>query len=148
MGQMLYHFQGNQRDYFSNDTFRGRSLVSSAVYYEVTPRDTFPLRHIFGGVTVTIQPVHGRQSLFAVGTSGTRVNILGTGGNNSGQQRVVKCFNCQGEGHIARQCLKPQRKRDATWFRDKVLLVEAQGLIGGDIRCKHMAIISVSASVS
>ncbi|GKA99995.1 hypothetical protein Tco_0827989 [Tanacetum coccineum] len=29
--------------------------------------------------------------------------------------------------HMARQCLKPKRKRDATWFRDKVLLVEAQG---------------------
>nr|GEX61494.1 hypothetical protein [Tanacetum cinerariifolium] len=48
-------------------------------------------------------------------------------GNNSGQQRVVKCFNCQGKGHMARQCPKPRRKRDATWFRDKVLLVEAQG---------------------
>ncbi|GJV47764.1 retrovirus-related pol polyprotein from transposon TNT 1-94 [Tanacetum coccineum] len=47
--------------------------------------------------------------------------------NNSGQQRVMKCFNCQGEGHMARQCPKPKRKRDATLFRDKVLLVEAQG---------------------
>ncbi|GJS83228.1 hypothetical protein Tco_0749769 [Tanacetum coccineum] len=28
---------------------------------------------------------------------------------------------------MARQCLKPKRKRDAKWFRDKVLLVEAQG---------------------
>ncbi|GJW84847.1 hypothetical protein Tco_0157992 [Tanacetum coccineum] len=28
---------------------------------------------------------------------------------------------------MARQCSKPKRKRDATWFRDKVLLVEAQG---------------------
>ncbi|GJR27988.1 integrase, catalytic region, zinc finger, CCHC-type containing protein [Tanacetum coccineum] len=44
-----------------------------------------------------------------------------------GQQRVVKCFNCQGEGHMARQCPKPKGKRDATWFRDKVLLVKAQG---------------------
>ncbi|GJZ90879.1 retrovirus-related pol polyprotein from transposon TNT 1-94 [Tanacetum coccineum] len=50
----------------------------------------------------------------------------GTGGNYSGKQRVVKCFNCQREGHMARQCPKPKRKRDATWFRDKVLLVEAQ----------------------
>nr|GEY57573.1 hypothetical protein [Tanacetum cinerariifolium] len=32
-----------------------------------------------------------------------------------------------GEGHMARQCPKPKRKIDATWFRDKVLLVEAQG---------------------
>nr|GEZ00228.1 hypothetical protein [Tanacetum cinerariifolium] len=47
---------------------------------------------------VTFQPVQGRQSSFAVGTSGTRANISGTGGNNSGQQRVVKCFNRQGEG--------------------------------------------------
>ncbi|GJR24654.1 hypothetical protein Tco_0973181 [Tanacetum coccineum] len=30
-------------------------------------------------------------------------------------------------GHMARQCPKPKRKKDATWFRDKVLLVEAQG---------------------
>nr|GEZ48828.1 hypothetical protein [Tanacetum cinerariifolium] len=28
---------------------------------------------------------------------------------------------------MARQCPKPKRKRDATWFSDKVLLVEAQG---------------------
>nr|GEW53058.1 hypothetical protein [Tanacetum cinerariifolium] len=76
---------------------------------------------------VTIQPIQGRQSSLVAGTSGTRANISGTGGNNSGQQRVVKCFNCQGEGHMARQCPKPKRKRDATWFRDKVLLVEAQG---------------------
>ncbi|GJR92860.1 hypothetical protein Tco_0265034 [Tanacetum coccineum] len=28
---------------------------------------------------------------------------------------------------MARKCLNPKRKRDATWFKDKVLLVEAQG---------------------
>ncbi|GKB18042.1 retrovirus-related pol polyprotein from transposon TNT 1-94, partial [Tanacetum coccineum] len=46
---------------------------------------------------VTVQPVQRRQSLFATGTSGTRANISGISGNNSGQQRVVKCFNYQGE---------------------------------------------------
>nr|GEX15481.1 hypothetical protein [Tanacetum cinerariifolium] len=69
----------------------------------------------------------GRQSSFAAGISEIRANISGTRGNNSGQQRVVKCFNCQGEGHMARQCLKLKRKKDDTWFRDKVLLVKAQG---------------------
>ncbi|GJS62062.1 hypothetical protein Tco_0656846 [Tanacetum coccineum] len=29
-------------------------------------------------------------------------------------------------GHIAKQCTKPKRKRDDTWFNDKVLLVQAQ----------------------
>nr|GEY10074.1 putative Gag-Pol polyprotein [Tanacetum cinerariifolium] len=51
---------------------------------------------------VTVQPVKGRQSLFAAGTSGTRANISGIGRNNSGQQRVVKCFSCQWEGYMAR----------------------------------------------
>ncbi|GJR14440.1 retrovirus-related pol polyprotein from transposon TNT 1-94 [Tanacetum coccineum] len=76
---------------------------------------------------VTVKPVQRRQSSFVADTSRTRANISGTGTcrNNSGQQRVVKCFNCQGEGRMARQCPKPKRKRDATWFRDKVLLVEA-----------------------
>ncbi|GKD43999.1 hypothetical protein Tco_1268644, partial [Tanacetum coccineum] len=36
-------------------------------------------------------------------------------------------FLCCWDGHMERQCTEPKRKRDATWFRDKVLLVEAQG---------------------
>ncbi|GJV98701.1 ribonuclease H-like domain-containing protein [Tanacetum coccineum] len=76
---------------------------------------------------VTVQPLQGRQNSYAANTSCSRANTLGIGGNYSSQQRVVKCFNCQGEGHMARQCPKPKRKRDATWFREKVLLVKAQG---------------------
>ncbi|GJX66655.1 hypothetical protein Tco_0300998, partial [Tanacetum coccineum] len=49
---------------------------------------------------VTVQPLQGRQNSYVAGTSGTRANTSGTGGNYTGQQRVVK---------------------------DKVLLVEAQG---------------------
>nr|GEV36100.1 hypothetical protein [Tanacetum cinerariifolium] len=30
------------------------------------------------------------------------------------------------EGHLSKQCTKPRRKRDAEWFKDKVLLVQAQ----------------------
>ncbi|GJR46510.1 retrovirus-related pol polyprotein from transposon TNT 1-94 [Tanacetum coccineum] len=65
--------------------------------------------------------------LSTVVTSRTRANTSRTGGNYLGQQRFVKCFNCQGEGQMERQCPKPKRKRDATWFREKVLLAEAQG---------------------
>ncbi|GKB73184.1 hypothetical protein Tco_0934596 [Tanacetum coccineum] len=35
--------------------------------------------------------------------------------------------NSYAAGHMARQCPNLKRKRDATWFREKVLLVEAQG---------------------
>ncbi|GKC65909.1 hypothetical protein Tco_1098507 [Tanacetum coccineum] len=47
---------------------------------------------------VTVQPLQGRPHSYAAG-----------------------------EGHMERQCPKPKKKKDATWFRDKVLLVEAQG---------------------
>nr|GEY07463.1 hypothetical protein [Tanacetum cinerariifolium] len=41
-------------------------------------------------------------------------------------QRVVKCYNCQGEGHMLRQCTQPKRPRNATWFKEKLMLAEAQ----------------------
>ncbi|GKD08351.1 hypothetical protein Tco_1188036 [Tanacetum coccineum] len=54
------------------------------------------------------------------------------------------------EGHMAIQCPKPKRKRDATWFRDKVLLVKAQGsayqaddLDAYDSNCDEISIAKV-----
>nr|GEX49788.1 hypothetical protein [Tanacetum cinerariifolium] len=47
-------------------------------------------------------------------------------GNNSRKQRVIVCYNCKGEGHMSKQCIKLKRKRDKAWFKDKVLLVQAQ----------------------
>ncbi|GJV41816.1 hypothetical protein Tco_1420256 [Tanacetum coccineum] len=46
---------------------------------------------------VTLQPVQGRQISFATG-----------------------------EGHMSKQCTKPKMKWDDSWFKDKVLLVQAQ----------------------
>nr|GEV23360.1 hypothetical protein [Tanacetum cinerariifolium] len=43
-----------------------------------------------------------------------------------GKQRIIVCYNCKGEGHMSKQCTKPKRKRDEAWFKDKVLLVQAQ----------------------
>ncbi|GKF21763.1 integrase, catalytic region, zinc finger, CCHC-type containing protein, partial [Tanacetum coccineum] len=47
-------------------------------------------------------------------------------GSNFGKQKTVICYNYKGEGHMSKQCTKPKRKRDDTWFKDKVLLVQAQ----------------------
>ncbi|GJV67913.1 hypothetical protein Tco_1483422 [Tanacetum coccineum] len=75
-----------------------------------------------------VQPVQGRQVSFTAGTTRTFTpeNNSGASGSNTGKQRVAICYNCKGEWHISRQCTKPKRPRDNTWFKDKVLLVEAQ----------------------
>ncbi|GJX13774.1 retrovirus-related pol polyprotein from transposon TNT 1-94 [Tanacetum coccineum] len=43
-----------------------------------------------------------------------------------GQARVVKCYNCQGEGQMSRQCTQPKRPRNVAWFKEKAMLAEAQ----------------------
>ncbi|GJR71910.1 retrovirus-related pol polyprotein from transposon TNT 1-94 [Tanacetum coccineum] len=59
-------------------------------------------------------------------SSNPRTYTPGASGSNSGKQRTVICYNCKGEGHMSKQCTKPKRKRDDSWFKDKVLLVQAQ----------------------
>nr|GFA79033.1 hypothetical protein [Tanacetum cinerariifolium] len=44
----------------------------------------------------------------------------------SRKQRVIVCYNCKGKGYMSKQCIKPKRKIDEAWFKDKVLLVQAQ----------------------
>ncbi|GKG12297.1 integrase, catalytic region, zinc finger, CCHC-type containing protein [Tanacetum coccineum] len=89
------------------------------------PRQQDPCQQatIYDG-KVTVQPVQGRQTTYAVGT--TRKYTPGASGINTGKQRTVICYNCKWEGHISKQCTMPKRKRDEKWFNDKVLLVQAQ----------------------
>ncbi|GKA00805.1 putative reverse transcriptase domain-containing protein [Tanacetum coccineum] len=67
----------------------------------------------------------GRQGQ-SYSSTGYKSNATTSEGNNtSGQARVVKCYNCQGEGHMARQCTQPKRPRNTSWFKDKVMLAKA-----------------------
>ncbi|GJR19215.1 putative ribonuclease H-like domain-containing protein [Tanacetum coccineum] len=74
---------------------------------------------------VTVQQVQARQGQSYSGT-GFKSNATSSGGNNSSRQaRVVKCYNYQGEGHMARQCTQPKRPRNAAWYKEKAMLAEA-----------------------
>ncbi|GKB85224.1 reverse transcriptase domain-containing protein [Tanacetum coccineum] len=58
---------------------------------------------------------------------GYKSNATSSRGNNaSGHAWFVKCYNCQGEGHMARKCTQPKRSRNAAWYKDKAMLAEAQ----------------------
>ncbi|GJR61966.1 retrovirus-related pol polyprotein from transposon TNT 1-94 [Tanacetum coccineum] len=79
---------------------------------------------------VTIQQVQGRQgkSFAGIGfkSNATSLVINKNRRNNAAfQARVVRCYNCQREGHMARQCTQPKWPRNLAWFKEKILLVQA-----------------------
>nr|GEU56357.1 copia protein [Tanacetum cinerariifolium] len=65
----------------------------------------------------------GRQNYL---TAGMSRQYTSRPSGTSGKQRVIVCYNYKREGHMSKQCTKPKRKRDEAWFKDKVLLVQAQ----------------------
>nr|GEU40595.1 hypothetical protein [Tanacetum cinerariifolium] len=75
---------------------------------------------------VTVQQVQGRQWQNYSGTTYKGNSMSSKGNTTSRQERVVKCYNYQGEGHMARQCTQPKRQRNDAWYKEKAMLAEAQ----------------------
>ncbi|GJY54653.1 retrovirus-related pol polyprotein from transposon TNT 1-94 [Tanacetum coccineum] len=72
-------------------------------------------------VTETVQ----RRAPVNVGNTGSRGN-QSYGNVTTATGKKVICYNCRGEGHVARQCKEPKRAKDSQYFKDKMLLMEAK----------------------
>nr|GEX55837.1 retrovirus-related Pol polyprotein from transposon TNT 1-94 [Tanacetum cinerariifolium] len=42
------------------------------------------------------------------------------------QVKLVTCYNCHSQGHIAKECKEKKQENDSLWFKDKALLMEAK----------------------
>ncbi|GJU51944.1 retrovirus-related pol polyprotein from transposon TNT 1-94 [Tanacetum coccineum] len=60
---------------------------------------------------------HGRSNASGVNRNG--------GVNIARQPKVIRFYNCQEEGHMARQCKNPKRPKNSARFKEKMLLTEA-----------------------
>ncbi|GKA53872.1 retrovirus-related pol polyprotein from transposon TNT 1-94 [Tanacetum coccineum] len=123
----LVHGSPYQSQQYSNNqsstplsiTYPSNDYQSSVHHNVYSPPSSIP--------QLEYAPIVNQQPKFPQLDSGTiRTYTPGASGSNSGKQRTIICYNCNGEGHISKQCTKPKKKRDDSWFKDKVLLVQAQ----------------------
>ncbi|GKA04394.1 integrase, catalytic region, zinc finger, CCHC-type containing protein, partial [Tanacetum coccineum] len=78
-----------------------------------------PLALVFNA---SVQQNNARGNVVAGNAGGQNrgVNV------NPGQAKPIKCYNCNGLEHIARECPRPKRLQDSDYFKDKMLLMQAQ----------------------
>nr|GFA54695.1 hypothetical protein [Tanacetum cinerariifolium] len=59
----------------------------------------------------------------AVGNRGAQNKA---GNANAGQEKPIKCYNFNGIGHIERNYNKPKQPQNSDYFKEKMLLMQAQ----------------------
>nr|GEW90350.1 hypothetical protein [Tanacetum cinerariifolium] len=86
---------------------------------------------------VVVQNVQGRPnrgqgmnprggSAAGYGGAQNRVGNVNPSPARPGQARPMKFYNCNGTRHIARNCTQPKRPQNSEYYKDKMLLMQAQ----------------------
>ncbi|GKB25389.1 hypothetical protein Tco_0864790, partial [Tanacetum coccineum] len=117
-------------DRFTQHTVDPLALISNVAPQKTSsnPRN----QATFQDGRVLVQNVQCRQNRGPVnnargaGTAGYGGALNRVRNANLGQARQVKCYNCNGICHIARNCTQPNRPHNSEYFKDKMLLMQSQ----------------------
>ncbi|GJS00447.1 hypothetical protein Tco_0316955, partial [Tanacetum coccineum] len=80
-------------------------------------------------VVQNVQGQHNQNQMYFArgnGAAGNEGAQNRAGNANAGQGKSVKCYNCNGVRHIARNYTQPKRPQNSNYFKDKMLLMQAQ----------------------
>ncbi|GJW85899.1 hypothetical protein Tco_0159044 [Tanacetum coccineum] len=98
--------------------------------YTQTDEILYTLKKQDGQVVVqNVQGLHNQnQRNFAQGNgaAGNRGAQNRAGNANAGQGKPIKCYNCNGLGHITQNYTQLKRPQNYNYFKDKMLLMQAQ----------------------
>nr|GFC69116.1 hypothetical protein [Tanacetum cinerariifolium] len=99
-------------------TYPSNDFQSSVNHNVYNPSSSIP--------QIEYAPAVHQQSEFSQPYIGLVVPVFQKGDDPIDAINHMMLFLIAGEGHMSKQCIKPKRKRDEAWFKDKVLLVQAQ----------------------
>nr|GFA55472.1 hypothetical protein [Tanacetum cinerariifolium] len=112
-------------DYQSSNHHNVYSSPSSIPQLKYAPTGDDPIdaiNHVMSFISAVVTSRFPTMNNQLRNSLNPRTNTPATSASNSGKQMTVICYNCKGEGHMSKQCTKPKKKRDYSWFKDKVLL--------------------------
>ncbi|GKC18229.1 retrovirus-related pol polyprotein from transposon TNT 1-94 [Tanacetum coccineum] len=100
---------------------------------EPSPADNFQLDLGSSSIENLIESLSNTLALLTQSNNARGNGVAGNVGaqnrggmTNPGQAKPIKYYNCNGLGHIARKCPRPKRLQDSDYFKDKMLLMQAQ----------------------
>nr|GEZ29433.1 hypothetical protein [Tanacetum cinerariifolium] len=70
--------------------------------------------------------MEGRNARYEGQRSGTVAGARETVGSSMVQKSGIQCYNYKEYGHVARECQKPKRVKDAAYHREKMLLCKQE----------------------